>query len=173
MKFLAIYLIVFLILSPCFSYAEAPKALPFPNTPVSLDTAEGDQALNLKIIPPWTMLKCPKEFYATYTLEGAKELKKTDAACFLWQTRSTLLETQTATYTKVIEDLKKVVGTYEAERIEDEAHIKNLINELNIEIAEKNTYKYQPNYGWLYISIGAALAVAGIAFGVGVWIEKN
>lgn len=133
----------------------------------------GDQAKNLKVLPPWTMKLCPTALHATYGLEGAKKLKLADNDCALWRTKAGLLDAQTADYRAATGLLKKTIETFKAEAKLDAARNAALTAQLKAEIAEKNKYKYQPNYGWLYISIGAALAVAGIAFGVGVWVAKK
>jgi hypothetical protein len=91
----------------------------------------------------------------------------------LWQTKSKLLEAQTTDFKSVVRDLKAVIDTHKEERKLDQQRIQDLIKQVNKEIEEKNTYKYKPNYNWLYISIGAAVALAGVCFGVGVWVAKG
>lgn len=133
----------------------------------------GDQAQNVKVIPPWTMRTCPKEFYATYDTDGALQLKKTDNDCWLWKQKQELLTTQSTAQAKKILLLEQKDRLHEERNKNSEQRISELLKQLNKEIEEKNTYKYKPNYGWLYISIGAALAVAGVCFGVGVWVAKK
>lgn len=158
-KFLITYFIVFFILCPCIPYAD--------------EVSVGDQAKNLSVLPPWTMRLCPTTFYATYNIDEAKKLKETDAACLLWRTKTALLETQSIHYIALVDDLYGIIDTYKEEQKEDIQHIKTLTEQLNKEIAEKNKYKYQPNYNGLYIAIGAAIALVGISFGVGVMIAKK
>lgn len=136
-------------------------------------TVVGDVAVNLLELPPWTMRQCPKDFFATYDLEGAKLLKMRDNDCHLWRVKQahqadiikaqvlSLQKLQTAN--QLADDMHKV----------STEHIRFLTDRLKEEISLKNEFKYKPNYNWLYISIGAAVALAGVAFGVGVWVAKD
>jgi hypothetical protein len=133
----------------------------------------GDKAKNLLVIPPWTMKKCPKEFHATYTKDGAKLLRMRDNDCNLWRTQKTEQAKQLHGKDLVITKLKAVNESHETSHKLDQSRIKTLTKQLNENIAEKNKYKYKPNYGWLYITIGAAVALAGLCFGVGVWVAKE
>lgn len=143
------------------------------NQVVYAEPAVGDKAKNLKVIPPWTMRVCPKEFYATYGTEEALELKKKDNDCWLWGERQRVLQEQVTDQGKVIEKLKLAGAAQEQVVKSGQAREAELVKQLKQEVAEKNTYKYKPNYGWIYITVGAALAAVGIAFGVGVWVAKN
>jgi hypothetical protein len=178
MRLIIPYLIAFFIVGPVTTLdargePQNPGTTKSQKQPPAPETKSGDKAKNLKVLPPWTMRLCPKDLYATYDITGAKELKKTDSACALWQTKSKLLEAQTTDFKTVVKDLKAVVETHKEERKLDQQRIQDLIKQVNKEIEEKNTYKYKPNYNWLFISIGAALAVAGVCFGVGVWVAKD
>jgi len=134
--------------------------------------AVGDVAKNLKVLPPWTMRKCPKDFFATYDLPGAKALKLKDNDCELWRVRQIELTAKSAAQDAAIQTLKAVVAQDEAIRQANEKRIAELVTQVKTEIAEKNKYKYQPKHSWIYISIGAAVAAVGIAFGVGVLATK-
>lgn len=138
----------------------------------SKPTVAGDTAQNLQVLPPWTMRLCPTALYATYGPLEAALLKTRDADCALWRTQASTLAKQFATCQAAAELTKKLLATYEAEQKLDKERNQALTEQLKKEIAEKNTYKYKPNYGWLYIAVGAALAVTGLAFGVGVWLGK-
>jgi hypothetical protein len=133
----------------------------------------GDKAKNLKVLPPWTMKLCPTVLHATYGPEGALKLKGLDNDCALWRAKAGVLDAQTADFKAATGLLKKTIETFQAEQKLDQVRIQDLTKQLKAEIAEKNKYKYKPTYGWLYISIGAALAAVGIAFGVGVWVAKK
>lgn len=133
----------------------------------------GDKAKNLQIILPWTMRKCPSDFFATYDINEAKALKKIDSTCGLWQAKIKIFENQIVNYEFTVHDFKRVIETYTQELKLDNERIKELMTQLNKEIEEKNTYKYKPNYGWIYVSVGAALVAVGLSFGVGVWLAKN
>lgn len=139
------------------------------NPPVKV----GDTAKNLKVLPPWTMKLCPTELHATYDAPGALQLKSLDNDCALWRTQANILDAQILDFKVAAGLLKQAIETYKTEQQLDQERIHALTKQLKVEIAEKNKYKYQPRYGWLYISIGAALAVTGIAFGVGVWVTKK
>lgn len=181
MKPLIAYLIAFFIVGvPAVTYAQ-PK--PTTAAPVGTFTVgdgtvvgtvkEGDQAKNLLVLPPWTMRKCPKDFFATYDQTGAKQLKLRDNDCHLWNVKQTELTSQVGVQTIVIEKLKQINTSHEEEHKLDEKRIQDLVKQVKTEIEEKNKYKYQPNYNWLWISIGAAVALAGVAFGAGVWLAKK
>lgn len=188
MRLVIAYLIAFFIVGlPATVYAQ-PKPTP---TPTATTTAPkiggfkigdgttigsvkiGDQAKNLKVLPPWTMRKCPKSLYATYDQTGAKQLKLKDNDCHLWNVKQTELGRQVVAKDVIIGNLKKANEEHKAEHTLDEKRIQALMKQVKDEIAEKNKYKYKPNYGWLYISIGAAVAIAGVCFGVGVWVTKK
>lgn len=185
MKFLVLYLVVFLALG----WAKTPdargvpkkldttKTKKQPSTPKTEPKAKlaqpGDQAQNMKVLPPWTMRQCPQGLFATYDFAGAKELKKADSACWSWQAIATLSEAQSTDFAVVVGKLKFLVKTFKDERKLDQERIQELLKQVNTEIAEKNKYKYKPDYKWLWISIGAAVAVTGIAFGAGVWVAKD
>ncbi|MGD9209735.1 MAG: hypothetical protein PVI90_03115 [Desulfobacteraceae bacterium] len=156
-KFLITYFVVFFILWSPIVYANESN----------------DVAKNLKIIPPWTLRLCPNDTYATYDIDGAKKLKETDAYCVLLQTKTTLLEAKKEGYTSTIKNLRNIIDTYKEEQAFNQQRIKELFDRCNKEIAEKNKYKYKTNYSGLYIAIGAALALVGISFGVGVFIAKK
>lgn len=143
------------------------------NQVVYADPQVGDKAKNLKIIPPWTMRICPKDFFATYSAEEALELKKKDNDCWLWGERQRVLQLQTEDRAKVIEKLKLASAAQDQVVKNGQAREAELIKQLKQEITEKNTYKYKPNYGWVYITVGAALAAVGVAFGVGVWVANK
>lgn len=143
------------------------------NQTVYAEPSVGDKAKNLKVIPPWTMRVCPKEFYATYGTEEALELKKKDNDCWLWNEQQRVLRQQTEDQAKVIEKLKLAGAVQDQVVKAGQAREAALNTQLKQEIAEKNTYKYKPNYGWIYITVGAALAAVGIAFGVGVWVANK
>ena len=157
-KFLITYFTAFFILWSPYTYAN---------------DSSNNIAKNLKIIPPWTLRLCPNDTYATYDLDGAKKLKETDAYCVLLQTKTTLLEAQKESYTSTIKNLHSIIDTYKEEQVLDQQRIKELFDQCNKEIAEKNKYKYKTNYSALYIAIGAALALVGISFGVGVFVAKK
>lgn len=133
----------------------------------------GDKAKNLKVLPVWTMRTCPKEFFATYGLTEAKQLKLLDNDCALWKVSHEAFAKSRADFARIQIAYKQITQSYEKERALDQARLTELIQQLKKEIEEKNTYKYKPNHGWLYISVGAALAVTGLAFGVGVWVAKK
>lgn len=164
-SFLIAYLVAFFIVGlPATTYSQ-----PKPAETVK----EGDQAQNLKVLPPWTMRKCPQTFYATYDQDGAKLLKMRDNDCHLWDKQREEMGKQVTAQGAVIKTLREVNEEHTAQHKRDEQRIESLTKQVKEEIAEKNKYKYQPNYNWLYISIGAALAIAGICFGAGVWVTKK
>jgi hypothetical protein len=141
--------------------------------PVWAEPKVGDVAQNLKVLPPWTMRQCQKTFFATYDQEGAKKLKLLDNDCHFWNVKQ-------SAQTKIIEGkdsqiklLLKTIVSHEAEHALDEKRQAELVKQLKKEIEEKNKYKYQPNFNWLYIAIGAAVAIAGVSFGAGVWLTKK
>jgi hypothetical protein len=178
MRILTAYLVAFFTVgAPTTLYAK-PKSEKLgitksAKTVSGSETKVGDKSKNLKILPPWTMRKCPKNFFATYGMDGAKQLKKKDSACALWHTKAGLLEAQVTDQTSIIKSLKAVNSTHEAEHKLAEKRIQDLVKQVKTEIEEKNKYKYKPNFGWVYLSVGAALAAVGIAFGVGVWVAKE
>jgi uncharacterized coiled-coil protein SlyX len=143
------------------------------NQVVYAEPQVGDKAKNLKVLPPWTMRVCPKEFYATYGAEEALELKKKDNDCWLWNERQRVLQEQVTDQGKVIEKLKLAGAAQEQVIKNGQAREAELVKQLKQEVTEKNTYKYKPNYGWIYVTVGAALAAVGIAFGVGVWVAQK
>jgi len=185
MRFLIAYLVAFFIIGPVTianargvpeksGITKSAKLPPAPKTqPSAKPPKVGDKAKNLSVLPPWTMRKCPKLFFATFDKLGAKELKKADSACHLGQTSAKLLKAQVTDQTSVIKSLKGINATYQTEHKLDEKRIQDLMKQVKAEIEEKNKHKYKVNYGWLYISVGAALAAVGIAFGVGVWVSKE
>lgn len=128
----------------------------------------GDKAKNLKVLPAWTMQRCPTALKATYGPQEALQLKRADNDCALWQAQAALLEPQT----KALETLRGIVATYKTERQLDQERIQALMKQLKTEIAEKNKHKYKPSYGWLYVAVGAAVAVVGVSFGVGVIVAR-
>jgi hypothetical protein len=134
-----------------------------------------DTAENLKILPPWTMRICPTDFYATYDLEGAKQLKKIDSACALAQMQTTFYKAQITDLKSVVTDFKAVLELQKQERLLDQGRIDDLMTQLKKEIEEKNTYKYKPTYNWIWAVIGggAALVVTGMAVGFGVAYAKK
>lgn len=140
--------------------------------PTTQPVKEGDQAKNFAILPPWTMRLCPKDFYATYDLNSAKLLKQADASCAFTQLKLQHLETQTTAFKTVVQDLKSVVELQKQTQLLDQKRMLDLTKQLKTEIAEKNEYKYKPNYNWIWISVGAAVALTGLAFGAGVWIAR-
>lgn len=160
-KLLVIYFSVFFTLYPYILYANE----------ISIEV--GDRAKNLRVIPPWTMRLCPNNFYATYNIEEAKKLKETDALCLLWKTKISLLEAQIVNFTTQVNNLHGIIDTYKEEQTQDNQRIQALLKQLSEEITEKNKYKYQQNYSGLYLAGGAALALIGIALGVGVVIAKK
>jgi len=181
MKPLITYLIAFFIVGlPATTYAQ-PKPVTTPKIGeftvgdgTTIGTVkEGDTAKNLKVLPPWTMRKCPKNLFATYGQDGAKQLKLKDNDCHLWNTKQLELTKQVGLQKQAIETLKEINANHEAEHKLDEQRIQDLIKQVNKEIEEKNIYKYKPNYNWLWISISAAVALAGISFGVGVWVANR
>jgi hypothetical protein len=135
----------------------------------------GDQAKNLKVLPPWTMKLCPTELQATYDANGALELKKKDNDCALWRDAAPLLQQQVADYKKLTEKNNQLVESYKKVQELDQVRIANLITQLKKEIEEKNTYKYKPTYSWLWGIIGGsvALVATGVAIGVGVAYAKK
>lgn len=163
MKLLVAYLIIVFILGPTVVYAQ----------PKSAEVTTGDTAKSMLVLPPWTMRKCPTEFFATYDKDGAKLLKLKDNDCHLWNTQQVELTKQVTTKNSTITTLKAVNEEHEKEHKLDDQRIQDLVKQVKEEIAQKNEYKYKPNYNWLYISIGAAVAIAGIAFGAGVWVAKD
>lgn len=128
----------------------------------------GDKAKNLKVLPAWTMARCPTALKASYTAQEALQLKRLDNDCALWKAQAALLGPQT----KALEALQGIVSTYKTEHQLDQERIQALVKQLKAEIAEKNKYKYKSSYGWLYVAVGAGLAAVGLSFGVGVWIAK-
>ena len=156
------YLVAFFLVGlPAVTYADP------------LPAKVGDKAKNLKVLPPWTMKLCPTELHATYDAQGALQLKGLDNDCGLWRAKAGVLDAQAADFKASSTLMRAAVETFKKEQALDAARIQVLTKQLKDEIAEKNKYKYQPSYGWLYISIGAALAAVGIAFGVGVWVTKK
>jgi hypothetical protein len=119
------------------------------------------------------MKLCPTTLHATYGLQEALQLKGLDNDCTLWRAKAGALDAQTADYKATTDLFKKTIETFKAEAKLDAARNVALTKQLKTEIAEKNRHKYKPNYGWLYISLGAAFAAVGIAFGVGVWVVKG
>lgn len=189
MRLVIAYLVAFFIVGlPATVYAQ-PKPKPTTTTPATRapkigsfkigdgttigSVKTGDQAKNLKVLPPWTMRKCPKSLFATYDAPNAKLLKLRDNDCHLWNTKQVELGRQVVAKDIIIGNLKKANDEHKAEHKLDEKRIQDLVGQVKTEIAEKNKYKYKPNYNWLFISIGAALAVAGVCFGVGVWVAKD
>lgn len=156
------YLVAFLLVGlPAVTYADP--------APVKV----GDKAKNLKVLPPWTMKLCPKLLHAAYGSEDALKLKGLDNDCALWRAKAGALDAQVADFKASSTLLRQVVETFKAEQKLDAVRNAALTKQLKAEIAEKNKYKYKPSFNWLYISIGAALAAVGIAFGVGVWVAKE
>lgn len=189
MRLLITYLVAFFIVGPLTFVSKTTNARDVPSKLGTTKTQKqpsasktkssaqppqvGDKAKNLKVLPPWTMRKCPLSFFATYAMAGAKELKKTDSACALWQTKAQLLEAQTTDFKSVVHDLKTIIVTHKDERKLDQQRIQDLTKQVNTEIAEKNKYKYKPDYKWLWVAVGSAVALAGVCFGVGVWVSKE
>lgn len=181
MRAITAYLIAFFLVGlPATMYAQ-PKPVTTPKVGTftigdgtTIGTVKvGDKAKNLKVLPPWTMRKCPKNLFATYGKDGAKQLKLKDNDCHLWHTKQQELTKQVVKQGVVIESLKKVNEEHKAEHKLDEKRIQDLIKQNNKNIEEKNKYKYKPTYNWLWISISAAVALAGISFGVGVWVANK
>lgn len=139
------------------------------------DPQVGDKAQNLKVLAPWTMRMCPKDFYATYTSAEALDLKKKDNDCWLWNEQQRVLRLQVEDQTRVIEKLKGANAVYVQSQDLDRKRIDTLMKQLKDEIAEKNTYKYKPTYGWLWgvIGGGVALVATGVAIGIGVAYAKK
>jgi hypothetical protein len=133
----------------------------------------GDKAKNLKVLPPWTMKLCPTKLHATYDAPGALRLKELDADCALWKIKAQALQGQMLDFKATTGLLRRTIENFETEQAADAQRIEALTKQVKTEIAEKNKYKYRPNYSWLYISIGAAVAIAGVAFGTGVWLAKK
>jgi len=135
----------------------------------------GDQAKNLKVLPPWTMRYCVAELYATYDAMGALELKKKDNDCALWRDAAPLLNQQVEDYKKLTEKNNQIVESYRKVQELDQVRIANLVTQLKQEIAEKNQYKYKPTYGWLWgvIGGGVGLVATGLAIGFGVAYAKK
>lgn len=189
MKLVIVYLIAFFIVGlPATIYSQPRPATPTPTTPTGTptigsftigdgtvigDVKVGDKAKNLKVLVPWTMRKCPKDFAATYTLQEGVKLKKIDNDCWLWQTTNKTLKAKTAEQATAIKDLEVVRETQKKEIELEKERNAALTKQLNKEIEEKNKHKYKPNYGWLYIAIGAAVAAVGVAFGIGAWATKE
>jgi uncharacterized coiled-coil protein SlyX len=170
---LVIYFVMLLALAPGFVHAQTIGNFTIGDgTVIGGAVAEGDVAKNLKVLPPWTMRKCPKDFFATYDLPGAKELKLKDNACELWRVRQIELGAKTAAQDAAIQTFKAVVAQDEAIQAANEKRIAELVKQVKDEIAEKNKYKYQPNRTWLYVAVGSAVAVAGLSFGIGVLAAK-
>lgn len=166
MRFFIAYLVAFFIVgAPATLYAQTPPS----KTTVTTKT----KAENLRVLPPWTMRKCPKDLFATYDLSGAQQLKLRDNDCHLWhikqieQAAVIKLKDTALTKLQLANQAADDINQYNTIRLEE------LTKQVKAEIAEKNEYKYKPNYSWLYISIGAALAAVGVAFGIGVWVEKG
>lgn len=135
----------------------------------------GDQAKNLKVLPPWTMKLCPTELHATYDTTGALELKKRDNDCALWRDAAPLLQQQVEDYKRLTEKNNQIVESLKTVQALDQRRINDLMTQLKKEIEEKNTYKYKPSYGWLWgvIGGGVALVATGVAVGLGVAYAKK
>jgi len=162
----------YLAVALCCALLLAP--LPALSQPVPDETAKvGDQASNLRLLPPWTMQKCPRELRATYTAPEALQLKKLDSQCWMWKGYFEQYHLQMTAWAEVKVSFEAIQKSYEDSQALAANRIVKLTKQLNDTIAEKNKYKYQPTYSWLYISIGAAVALVGLSFGVGVWVAKD
>lgn len=140
--------------------------------PVILDVTDGEQAKKMQVIPAWTMRKCPKEFYATYNLEEAKELKMRDNDCQFWKTSRKAFSNLYNEQKKLINSLDKRIEIFEVQQNLSKKRIDELLKQLHKEIEAKNEFKYKPDYKWIYIAVGAAVAAIGISFGVGAAVMR-
>ena len=145
--------------------------------PTTTTVTDGSTAQKLRLLPPWTMRFCridkTQDLRATYDKNGAVKLRLLDEQCAHWQI--TLPEQK-----KQIDDLKLAnAKLLDAMKLGDNAlklsQERNdvLMKQVLKEIEEKNKYKYKPDHKWIYITIAGAVALAGIAFGAGVWISKS
>jgi hypothetical protein len=131
--------------------------------------APGAQAENMQVLPPWVMAECgpTKELKATYDFNGAKALKEKDNQCNLWRNQLHELTAQVESYKRTTMAYQAIIDSFEQTRLADRNHAADLTAQLNQEISEKNKYKYQTNYGWVYGAVGAVIGVVGIAYGLG------
>jgi hypothetical protein len=140
---------------------------------------EGDQPKGLQVILPWTIRLCgdakTATYYGTYTALEALELKKTDADCTLWKEAYPKLIDQVKNYKLIEAGYKTLVESHKVRQANDDKRISELTAQLMTEIAEKNKYKYQPTYGWIWAIVGGgvALIATGFAVGFGVAYAKK
>lgn len=153
MRMLSFYVVMFLAVPQ--AWADDPKP--------------GDKAQNLLVIPPWVMDMCgdPPQLKATYDFPAAKQLKEKDNLCNLWKSQAQTLTDQVEGYKHTVTAYTQIIENFEQTRAADQAHIQGLTKQLNTEIAEKNKYKYQPSYGWIWGAAGAVLGLVGVAYGMG------
>lgn len=147
---------------------------PYTASRVQGQSRPGDVAKNLQMVPPWTLYLCSVEkqqvLRATYDREEAKALRLLDAVCQMRTQEVASLRSQLRVYEKLSQNLFSVRDLGDQELRLCDARNQTLFTQLKKEIALKNKYKYRPTYHWLYLAVGGAVALTGIAFGVGVWI---
>ncbi len=172
MKILITYLIAFFIVGvPTTLHArpQTPKSdiTKTAKTVSVLETKPKDKAKNLKLVPPWTMKLCPTDLHAAYDKAGAIKLRALDNDCWRWKGYFDAYFTMKKSYEGMATNLRKIIESHERSRTLDRFRITTLMSQLKKEIEEKNKYKYQPTWGWLWaVAGGVALAVAtGILIG--------
>jgi len=157
---------VALVLALMFWWMSAPRAC-------ADGVKVGDRARNMKILPAWEMRQCPTLFYATYDLATAQTLKEKDAECFIHTTRNKVKAKQLDDYRLLVTKYKEQAAVDAELKRLDAARVSGLLKQVKQEVAEKNKYKYKPDYKWVWIAVGCATAAVGVAFGAGVWAVKR
>jgi hypothetical protein len=149
-------------------------SLPASGDPLPKD---GDKAQNLALFPPWTTRLCKVghklSFHATYLQKGALKLKQLDNDCAFWKTGFANLKVQNASHLRVLALYKKVIDNFEGAQKRDAKRILDLESQLKKEIAEKNKYKYKPDYSWIGWVVGGGVALVAVGVLVGTWATPS
>lgn len=156
------------LLSTTLSFAKDPS-----KGTTAVEPPVGSKAAELLVLPPWTFKRCPKALHGTYTAPELKLLRLRDNDCALWRTKAGAYDLSVTRSKKALDLLEKTIASFEKERAFTIKELDRLNAELKKTVADRNKYKYKPNNSWLFITIGAALAAVGVAFGVGVWLAKD
>ena len=112
-------------------------------------------------------------FHATYLQQGALQLKQLDNDCTLWKEGFSNLQGQVVEYKAITDLFKKTLKSFEESEKRSNQRIADLESQLKKEIAEKNKYKYKPDYGWIGYVVGGGLALAAIGVLVGVYATPS
>jgi len=156
MKALVLYLVMSMLLTPV----------------VWAQTKPGDQAKNLKLVPPWTMKLCPTELHATYGKDGAIKLRALDNDCVRWKGYAEAYPLLKKNYDTVWNTLEKIIQSHEKSRQLDQKRITDLVSQLKKEIEEKNEHKYKPSWNWLWVTVGGGLALLATGLVIGTYATK-